>query len=245
MHETSSRNTPPRRNKFVIIVLLAFVLIFASLSVFLSLRSGIFSLLLVKLGLQEDVPVNKDPYKAWANCLNQLDIDADIVFIGDSITANGNFQSLIPNKTVCNLGCYGDQIWDVTARINAVKTVTPEEIYIMIGTNTLACRTLEQAMRSYSFMADTYISSLPDCKITFISILPVTAQLENGARTNTNIQIFNTFIRSTAEKLNSSYVDLFHLYVFDGALNPDYTNDGLHITKDSYSIWANAIRNDN
>lgn len=228
-------------NKYVTIALVLIVITLTIFSAFLSVKSGMFSILLLKTGLREDVPINKDAYKSWSNCLDQLDIDADVVFIGDSITANGDFQSLMPNKIVCNLGCYGDQIWDVTARIDAVKTVKPETIYIMIGTNSLACRTLEQTEKSYSVMADTYAETFPESRIVFLSVLPVTPKLEDGARTNTNIPVFNTFIQATAKKHNAEYIDLFSLYVLDGGLNPQYTEDGLHITQDSYSIWVDAI----
>lgn len=198
-------------------------------------------MLLIKLGLKEDEPVNKDPYKAWTNCLEQLDLDADIVFIGDSITANGDFQSLIPDKKVCNLGCFGDHIWDVTARIKSVEAVKPETICIMIGTNTLGCRSFEQSTHYYSAMADAYVSTFPDCKIIFLGLLPVAHNLELGSRTNANIQRFNDFIRKTAEGHNAEFVDLFDLYALDGELNPSCTEDGLHLTIDSYKPWVNAI----
>ena len=199
--------------------------------------------LLIKIGLKEDAPVNKDPYASWTNCLSQLNLDVDVVFIGDSITAKGDFQSLISDSTVCNLGCYGDQIWDVTARIGGVKAVKPEKLFIMIGTNTLACRSLEQSMRSYSAMADKYASTFPECDIIFLSVLPVVAKAEQGARTNENISKFNTFIKATAEEHNAAYVDLFSVYEINGALNPAYTDDGLHITSDAYSLWVDAISN--
>lgn len=242
MKETYSSSTPPQFNKFVTIVLAFLVLVFASLSAFLAFRSGLIYTLLIKVGVMEDVAVNKDSYKAWANCLEQLDIDADIVFIGDSITANGDFQSLIHDKTVCNLGCYGDQIWDVTARIGAVRAVHPETVCIMVGTNTLACRSLDQAIRSYSVMADTYSSSFPECKIILLSILPVAHELESGARTNENIRKFNAFVQDTAIKHNAKYIDLYSIYQLDGILNHYYTEDGLHIVHDSYSLWVDTIQ---
>lgn len=198
--------------------------------------------MLSKSGLKEDAPINKDPYASWSNCLSQLHIDVDEAFIGDSITAKGDFQSLIHDKTVCNLGCYGDQIWDVTARISAVKAVTPEKLYIMIGTNTLACRSLRQAENSYSAMVEKYVSTLPDCEIVLLSVLPVLPKSEHGARTNENIQTFNVFIKSIADKYGIAYIDIYSVYELDGALNPAYTDDGLHIKPESYALWVNAIR---
>lgn len=197
--------------------------------------------LLIKIGLKEDVPVNKDPYASWTNCLFQLNLDVDVVFIGDSITAKGDFQSLISDKTVCNLGCYGDQIWDVTARIGGVKAVKPEKLFIMIGTNTLACRSLDQSMHSYSVMVDKYVSTFPGVDIVFLSVLPVMAKSEQGARTNENILKFNAFIKATAGEHNATYVDLFSVYETNGSLNPSYTDDGLHITSDAYTLWVDAI----
>lgn len=225
----------------ITILLVTVIILLTLFSALITLKSGLFSTLLIKAGIKEDIPVNKDAYKSWSNCLEQLDIDADIVFIGDSITANGDFQSFMQDKTVCNLGCYGDQVWDVTARINAVKAVKPETVYIMVGINSLGCRTLEQVEKSYSVMADTYVETFPDCRIVFLSVLPIAPEIEGGARTNTDISVFNDFVQATAQKHGAEYIDLFSLYVLDGGLNPQYTEDGLHITQNAYSIWVDAI----
>jgi hypothetical protein len=73
--------------------------------------------------------------------------------------------------------------------------------------------------------------------------LPVSHQLEGGARTNGNIQKFNAFVQSIASDHNVTYIDLFSLYELDGALNQEYTKDGLHIIPESYSLWIDAIHN--
>lgn len=242
MKEKKGQNTRIQFYRYTIFSLVTVAIILMFFSAFLAMRSGTISVLLIKLGIKKDIPVNTDSYKSWSNCLEQLDVDVDVAFIGDSITANGNFQSLIQDKSVCNLGCYGDQVWDVTARIKAVKAVKPETLYIMIGVNTLGCRTLEQAEESYLSMADTYITALPECKIIFLSVLPVAHSLEHGARTNVNIIKFNTFIQTVAKEYNVEYIDLFPLYFLDGELNQQYTNDGLHITQDAYHLWVDAIK---
>ena len=54
---------------------------------------------------------------AWDNCLRQLNIKADILFLGDSIIYYGNFNILFPNKVVCNLMIRGDTINGLNKRI--------------------------------------------------------------------------------------------------------------------------------
>ena len=48
--------------------------------------------------------------QAWTNSLRQMNVKADIVFFGDSLTYYGDFASIFPAKVVCNLGLRGDTI---------------------------------------------------------------------------------------------------------------------------------------
>ena len=92
---------------------------------FVSVSSGYIDRLTYKVNIKTETPVTSDSYKSWENCLEQLNIKADVVFIGDSLTANGNFQKAFPNTSVCNLGCYGDRIVNVRSRISTVSSLHP------------------------------------------------------------------------------------------------------------------------
>ena len=202
-------------------------------------RAGLIHTVLAKLSIINEEPVYSDEYHSWSNCLEQLNISCDIAFIGDSITANGNFSEYFSELSVCNLGCYGDTIVDLESRVEQLSAVSPSKVFIMIGTNSLGCRTLKQCEQEYSEMIYLISSTVPSADLYFLSVLPVSDSAILGARNNRNICIFNQFIQNTVEDMGYTYIDLYSAYVVNGALNPSMTSDGLHIT--SYDLWVDSI----
>ena len=63
--------------------------------------------MLAKLGLSEYQTTNWT-LVSWERSLEQLDYDADIVFIGDNLTSGEDFQARFPDKQILNLGLSGD-----------------------------------------------------------------------------------------------------------------------------------------
>ena len=45
---------------------------------------------------------------SWNNCIKKLDMQADVVFFGDSHIAGGNFQKAFPDVKSINLGYIGE-----------------------------------------------------------------------------------------------------------------------------------------
>lgn len=69
----------------------------------------------------------------WRNCLEQMDVNADIVFFGDSITRNFDFRRYFPGYIILNLGIGGDNILSMSERTNMISSVHPIKIFIMGG----------------------------------------------------------------------------------------------------------------
>ena len=223
-------------------VLLIFALItFASFAgfCFTFWRAGYWSKLLVKLNIMEEHTEINDAINSWRTCLEQLDIQADVVFLGDSITRNGDFHAFFPDKRICNLGCAGDSILNIADRVSMIPTVRPRTLIVMAGINTLASRTLKQSLAHYERLLDDLSKKQPCKQIIILSVLPVSAN--SKFCNNKKIIAFNEGIKKMAEARKYTYVDLFSQYAQDGSLPTTYTEDGLHLKSDCYEIWAKAV----
>lgn len=215
------------------------LLLFVSL-IFVLFSSGYANRIAYKIGIKFESPVKTDSYNSWENCLKQLNVKSDIVFIGDSLVANGQFQNAFPDISVCNLGSYGDRIVNVRSRISAVSSLHPSKVFIACGVNSLACRNLKTCKYQYSMLINECKKTVPNAEIFVCSVLP-TANVKNPYCSNSKIRSFNNFLKNLSQKHNLQFIDLYSTYEQNGYLPNKYTNDGLHLTPDSYSIWYKSV----
>lgn len=208
-------------------------------SIFVFWRAGYWRKLLIKLNLVEEHTMMNDTVNSWRTCLEQLDVQADVVFLGDSITRNGDFHSLFPTKRICNLGCAGDSILNIADRVSMIPIVQPRTVIVMGGINTLASRTLKQSLRHYERLLEDLSTKQPCKQVIILSVLPVSA--DSRFCNNKKITAFNTAIKAMAETRDYIFIDLFTQYAKAGSLPPEYSEDGLHLKPDCYRIWADAI----
>ncbi len=176
---------------------------------------------------------------SWNNCIEKLNMQADVVFFGNSITAMGNFQEAFPTVRSINMGYMGDDTKGMLRRVNAIKSVQPKKVFLMAGINGLMEQTEEEFERRYTILVDSIRSSVPEAKIYLESILPIRSLCYE--RDNTKISKTNAIIKHVAEERGLTYVDLYSLYISDGALPADMTFDGIHLRKEAYCLWYETI----
>lgn len=197
--------------------------------------------ILVKLGLKEKATETNWAIFSWESCLNQLDYDADIVFFGDSITRGGYFQNYFKGKKIVNLGYSGDTINGMTQRINMVKNVSPEKIFLMIGINGLNNDNFEICVKQYSTLLETIQEAVPDSEIYLQSVLPVCGEKEKTC-SNSTIEKFNKELEKLSAEYNITYIDLFSVFSEKNKPNTKLYKDDVHINTEGYKVWAEAIR---
>ncbi len=180
--------------------------------------------------------------KSWANCLRQLNIHRDIVFFGNSITRNGEFQHYFPHHSICNLGHGGDDLDGMLRRVGMIVSLSPEKIFLMAGINDLADNIpLTLFETKYRNLVTAITDSLPESKLYIQSILPVSKEKQKIFGSNQKIDSINTIIYSISEQFGLQFIDLYSLYIVDGELPRQYSDDGLHVNRDSYNIWKEYL----
>src|SRR5580698_8381238 len=137
--------------------------------------------------LNRDVPRHKEFLKIVAKG------DADVIFIGDSITQGWEgggkkvwAELFAPLKTV-NLGIGGDQTGHVIWRITEgkeIEPIKPKVAVIMIGTNNMGGKTYssEQIAGGIKAIVEELRKQKPDMKILLLGIFPRSAGLKDAVR---------------------------------------------------------------
>lgn len=236
---------PPHGQKLVIFKSLTFI--FFSLSIFLfSILSVLFiknappQKILSKLKIIKYEPINWSQV-AWNNCMEQLSYDADIVFIGDSLTAGENFQEYFKSFKVLNLGLPGDSIKGVAERSYLIKKFSPKYIFIECGVNSFTSVPIENMKEQYKNLCLSLKSENSNSKIFIQSIFPISSYKEQGNLTNKNIVKFNSFLKELSKSYGFTYVDLYSVYEKNNEMNEVYTKDGIHLNNDSKKLWLDYI----
>ena len=178
----------------------------------------------------------------WDKTLDQLNIDCDVVFMGDSITYKSSFEVEFPDLDICNLSVCSDTIKGLSYRVGTLETVKPEKVFLMIGINSLHNNNLDVCVEDYRNLVDD-IRSKGDFELYLMSITPMAKNESGTDDPSPDITVsFNSKIAEIAAEYNATYVDLYSKLVDSGYIKPEYTTDGLHLSSDAYDVWADCIR---
>lgn len=181
--------------------------------------------------------------RGWNNTLEKLDYDADIVFFGDSITAQSDFREYFPEKKIVTLGYPGDNLLGMQERVEGVAAVNPEQVFVLGGINGLKSYTEQVGLERYDTLLSMLKEQLPNAEIYVISVLPISKDKELEVCSNEVINDFNSELVLLVDKYGFTYVDIHSLYVDNnGAMDENLTKDGVHLYSEAYDKWAEKIR---
>ncbi|MEP6480967.1 MAG: GDSL-type esterase/lipase family protein [Rhodoglobus sp.] len=166
-----------------------------------------------------------------------MDESDSIAFVGDSITAGGDWQAWFPDREVHNLGVSGNTTDDLIARIPSVVAVQPASIALLVGTNDLGTRlSVEHLVRNVEFLLVTLRRELPGARLLLQSILP------RGREFADQINDANRHLRQFSASVNAQYLDLWPAFAQDdGEIDPTFSDDRLHLTEAGYRAWLDEL----
>ena len=161
-----------------------------------------------------------------------------IAFIGDSITAHGDWAAWFPDRVVHNLGISGNTTDDVIARVDEILALHPDSIALLIGTNDLGTRkSVEHLVRNVEYLLVTLRRDLPGTRMLVQSVMP------RGREFAAQVQDANRHLRQFAPTVNAQYLDLWPaLAEQDGEIDPRFSDDRLHLSAAGYEAWLNELR---
>ncbi|MBO5773415.1 MAG: hypothetical protein J6R44_01140 [Clostridia bacterium] len=175
-----------------------------------------------------------------------------IVFIGDSITdlcPLDDYYSDLPLASY-NRGIGGDTTKGVLNRLKvSAYDLAPSKIVLLIGINDLlgGGRDVDSTAEDYAKIIDELQENLPNTEIYCISIIPINMTLEqagfNVYECRAKIVSLNEKIVAISQEKGTTYVNIYDsLLDENGLLNPQYTDDGLHLNANGFVVWSGILK---
>lgn len=171
---------------------------------------------------------------------------SDIIFLGNSITDGGEWSELFQNNRCKNRGISGDIIPGILNRLETVTKGKPAMVFLMIGTNDMARGASNDSIaRGIRTIVQRIKKESPETHIIVQSILPTNdcyGLFTGHTKRWQDIPSINKLIRIVAIEEGVDYLDLFHYFANkEGKMDPQYSNDGLHLNAQGYSLWKTII----
>lgn len=179
----------------------------------------------------------------------------DIVMLGDSLTEGGDWASyfadwLPEGVSVVNRGIVGDDAPGIYDRLHQILPGKPKKIFLLVGVNDISHQiTSDSVLVDIEKVVKEIRSQCPKTKLYIQSLLPYNFEkciykTMNKEDKTMTIRRVNKGLRKMARKYNVKFIYLYDYLKAPGSLHLDarFTKDGLHINKDAYKIWANALK---
>ncbi len=170
----------------------------------------------------------------------------DILFFGDEMVKNGEWNELLNNANVKNRGSwwgYGGSIATVGKLVdaafsnsdNGVTRETPAKIMLYTGTEDLNGSTeLDTIKKNYAALVEKLKTNAPSTPIALVSLMPTSS-------VNTRIIQFNSWLKTTAEADESlAYVDIYTDLATDSITNTNYFT-GNYLYGKGYVVVARKL----
>ena len=168
--------------------------------------------------------------------------DADILFIGNSITNMHEWWEAFGNDDVCNRGTSGGYSYEVLANLGYLVQGTPRKVFLMIGTNDIGDSQPDASTISNIEEILTRIHILsPTTELYCQSILPCAS---TDKRPASSIMGVNSAVKEWCETTGyATYLDVWSQLRAGSTnyLKGSYSLDGLHLKASGYKAWCNYI----
>ncbi|AKQ46563.1 sialate O-acetylesterase [Rufibacter radiotolerans] len=181
-----------------------------------------------------------EQFKAFPNSTK------DIIFLGNSLTANTDWTELLQLPSARNRGISGDITYGVLERLDEVIEGKPAKVFILIGINDIS-RNVPDALilKNYQKMVSRIKAGSPKTRIYLQTLLPVNNtfdKFKNHYNKDQHIAFVNKGLKELATKEKVTLIDLHpHFLDTDKRLKKELTHDGLHLTMAGYNKWAEVL----
>lgn len=168
-----------------------------------------------------------------------------IVFIGDSMFKNYPINDYFSNTNLVNRGIAGDTAEKVLKRLDQIIKIKPSVVIINAGTNDIVRtnQTVDQIVRTILKIKFQLEDNIPGVKVYILTLQPVLRDHEITIKEYMKHRN-NDIIDSINEELDvfTSLVDTSSdLKDSNNNLKLSYTTDGLHLTKEGYSVFSQVL----
>lgn len=184
-------------------------------------------------------PMATNPYAVTVAAVDQTaGGTADVVMVGDSITAGGRWHEWFPQHRIINRGIGGDIIWGVRQRVPEILSRKPQAIFLMIGINDVLMRnTNDQVLPLYEDVVAKLVG--PGRTVYVQSVLDCGGRCDDEQRAQ--VAPLNAGIAKIAARYGAVFIDLNATMGGARGMPATYSWDGVHLTAKGYAQWRDEI----
>jgi lysophospholipase L1-like esterase len=164
----------------------------------------------------------------------------NIVMLGDSITYQVDWNELLSKTDIANRGIDFDVTEGLLNRLSGIYELNPDICFIMVGINDIIKDIpLETIFLNYTKI----INGIHANNIIPIvqSTLYVSTKKNNWKKLNKKVDDLNALLHNFTIVNGVRFVDTNKGLSENGALNPSYTYDGVHLLGNGYEKWKGLI----
>ncbi|MCU1412989.1 MAG: hypothetical protein JWN80_329 [Microbacteriaceae bacterium] len=163
-------------------------------------------------------------------------VEADVLFVGDSITDLGLWNEWFPKLVTINRGISGETSGQVLERLDTFSA-SAKAVFLLIGTNDLTLGVAEdQIVANVSTIVSHLVTSFADATIVVQSVMP------RSAKWKRRLDSLNVRYQKIASDLGVEYLDLWPALADSaGTLPKTISLDALHLNGPGYQKWVDAI----
>ncbi len=228
-----------KKRRIIICIVVVFILLVSTV--------GIVYGLTVKLPEIKEKEAQLKEYNAfYARMLEEYaaeneryeDLEVDVAFVGDSLTAGYDVKRYYPEYLVTNRGIGGDTTYRLKERLAvSVLDLKPKVCVLLIGGNNP-----DTMFEDYEDILIAFRENMPETEIVLVSHAPTC-----GPHWGSKNKLFaynNVRIKLLAEKYGHTFVDIYApmLDLATGQMNEKYTVDGAHFTAEGYEVYTARLK---
>jgi lysophospholipase L1-like esterase len=170
--------------------------------------------------------------------------ESEIIFIGDSLTDQGEWSELLGKADIRNRGISGDTTDGVLNRLDEITASQPQKLFLMIGANDLwnEKKPANKIAQNYRLILEQIQQQTPETQVFIQSLLPMNTIDYSIKVNNSDIIAVNRHLQDLASEFSYTYIDLHQHFTNDQKqLDPVYTIDGVHLNGKGYLNWAKTV----
>ena len=208
----------------------------------ISLHYKVPQKVLMRLGILEKNITGYSNYEVLNKLFSVYDRNYKykIVMLGDSITAEVAWNELLGIDFIANRGIGGDTTNGFIERLENIYEIDPEICFIMGGINDIHSGiTVEDILSNF----ETIVEKLTEkgIKVIIQSTLYVSRERPNWEKINEAVDELNDGLQKICARNYLQYLNVNKILTNNGALDKEYTYDGVHLLGNGYNKWKEFI----
>ncbi|WP_254964157.1 MULTISPECIES: GDSL-type esterase/lipase family protein [unclassified Cyanobium] len=162
-----------------------------------------------------------------------------VTFVGDSLTAQGDWQAAFPGHQVHNRGVSGDTTFQLMARLPAVRQTGASTYLVMVGINDIGWGYSPRGIASRIQWLRSGLQLGGGARVIVQSTIPC-ARFRCGPEGLHRVAELNQ--RLAQQIPPQDFVDLTPVMADADGLKHAYTVDGVHLNAAGYARWQSRLR---